>query len=69
MLTGGVVVHLAHLGAHLHQFLVGLDAGQDFGLFIEIGADVLSLAGTVVLGGVNEVEVRGWPSRSLRQWG
>jgi hypothetical protein len=59
VLTGGVVVHLAHLGAHLHQFLVGPDAGQDFGLFIGIGADVLSLAGAVVLGGVDEVEVAG----------
>ena len=30
--------------AHLHQFLMGLDAGRGLGLFVRVGADVLSLA-------------------------
>jgi hypothetical protein len=36
---------------------VGLDAGQGFGLFVGIGADVLSLAGAVALGRVDEIEI------------
>jgi hypothetical protein len=40
---GQAVVYLTHLGAHLHQFLVGLDANQCLGPFVGVGADVLSL--------------------------
>jgi hypothetical protein len=43
---GDVVVHLAHLD----QFLMSLDTCQGSGLFVGVGADVLSLAGAVALG-------------------
>ena len=49
MLTSGVVVHLADLGAYRDQFLVGLDTCQGLGLFVGVGADVLSLAETVLI--------------------
>jgi len=48
------VIYLAHLGVHLHQLLVSLDAGQGISLLVEVGADVLALAGAVGLR-MNEV--------------
>jgi hypothetical protein len=68
------VVHLMHLGAHLHQLLVGLDTSEGLGLGFGVGADVLSLTGAIILGGMDEVEVaglavvvfasEGWPGRA-----
>jgi hypothetical protein len=58
LITGRVVIHLADFGTHLHQLLVGLDASQGIGLFVGIGADVVSLAGAVDLR-MSEVEIAG----------
>jgi hypothetical protein len=51
------VVYLTHLVLDGLKFIPGFDTGQGLGLFVGVGADVLSLAGAVVLGGVDEVEI------------
>ena len=53
------MVYLTHLVLDGLEFIPGFDTGQGWSPDFGGGADVLSLAGAVALGGVNEVEVTG----------
>jgi hypothetical protein len=52
-----LLLELGELGAGLEQALVTIDPGQGFGLGFEVGADVLSPAVPLIVGGMDQVEV------------
>jgi hypothetical protein len=54
---GQAVVYLTHLVLDGVEFIPRFDTGQGFGPFVGISADVLALAGTILLGRIDEVEI------------